>query len=89
MAPRRQHADAPPPRRRLDPLGLWLCGLAILGLARTWMYLVRDGGAAGAVGWIWFGGSLLMAVIGFVLLARGLPVVARPQPGRTDRPPPR
>lgn len=57
---------------RLDPLGLWLCGLALLGLARSWMYLVRDGGAAGAVGWIWLGGSLLMAATGAGLLLRSL-----------------
>ncbi|MEN1956357.1 hypothetical protein [Luteimonas changyuni] len=87
MTPRHQHAPgAPSPRRRLDPLGLWLCGLAILGLARTWMYLVRDGGAADAVGWIWLAGSLLMAGIGIVLLARGLPGAARRRP---DPPPPR
>lgn len=58
--------------RRLDPLGLWLCGLALLGLARSWLYLVRDGGAAGAIGWIWLAGSLLMAGAGAALLLRGL-----------------
>ncbi|GGK11200.1 hypothetical protein [Luteimonas terricola] len=58
--------------RRFDPLGLWLCGLAALGLARAWMYLVRDAGSAGAIGWIWFGGSLLLGGIGVALLLRGL-----------------
>ena len=58
--------------RRLDPLGLWLCGLAALGLARAWLYLVRDAGGAGAVGWVWLGGSLLMAAAGLALLLRGL-----------------
>jgi len=63
----------PPPRtRRPDPLGLWLCGLAILGLARAWLYLVRDAGAAGAVGWAWLGGSLLLAAFGAALLVRSL-----------------
>lgn len=62
---------APSPARHLDPLGLWLCGLAILGLARTWLYLVRDGDATGPIGWIWLGGSLLLAVAGAVLLLRG------------------
>lgn len=62
-----------PPRavRRADPLGLWLCALAILGLARAWLYLVRDAGAAGAVGWLWLAGSLLFAVLGAGLLIRG------------------
>jgi hypothetical protein len=58
-------------RRSLDPLGLWLCGLAVVGLARAWLYLVRDAGGAGPVGWIWLGGSLLMAAAGIVLLLRG------------------
>lgn len=59
------------PRRRFDPLGLWLCGLAALGLARAWLYLVRDGGTAGPVGWLWLGGSIVLTCLGLVLLARG------------------
>ena len=78
MAPRRTRADTPVAARRPDPLGLGLCGLAILGLLRSWMYLVRDAAAAGAVGWIWLGGSLLMAVVGAVLLLRGLSARGRP-----------
>jgi hypothetical protein len=65
--PPRTHARG----RRIDPLGLWLCGLAAIGLARAWLYLVRDAGSAGTVGWIWLGGSLLMAVTGLALLLRG------------------
>lgn len=66
-------SQAPATRvRRFDPLGLWLCGLAVLGLARAWLYLVRDAGAADAVGWIWLAGSVCMAAVGLVLLARGL-----------------
>lgn len=72
MVPERQRTGDARAGQRIDPLGLWLCGLAILGLARSWMYLVRDAGAAGAVGWIWFGGSLLMAAIGVGLLLRGI-----------------
>lgn len=75
-----RHPASPRGRRRADPLGLWLCGLAALGLARAWLYLVRDAGAAGAVGWIWFGGSVLLGVAGLVLLLRGL------RPDRPDRP---
>ena len=69
-----------PAARRIDPLGAWLCGLALLGLARAWLYLVRDAGAAGAVGWIWLGGSVLMAVGGLALLGRGL-ATRRDRPG--------
>ena len=67
--------------RRLDPLGLWLCGLALLGLARSWLYLVRDAGAAGAIGWIWLAGSVLMAAAGAGLLLRSLLRGDRPHPG--------
>ena len=63
-------AARPIQRRRFDPLGLWLCGLAALGLARAWMYLVRDSGSAGAIGWVWLGGSILFGVTGLFLLAR-------------------
>lgn len=56
--------------RGIDPLGLWLCGLAALGLARAWLYLVRDAGTGGAVGWFWLGGSLLLGAIGAALLVR-------------------
>ena len=67
----------PPPAQphrtpRADPLGLWLCGMAVLGLARAWLYLVRDAGAAGAVGWAWLVGSLLLAALGAGLLLRSL-----------------
>ena len=58
--------------RRFDPLGLWLCGLAMLGLARAWLFLVRDAGSAGAIGWIWLWGSVLLAAVGLGLLLRGL-----------------
>ena len=64
-------------RRRVDPLGLWLCGMAGLGMARAWLYLVRDAGAAGAVGWIWFGGSWLLGAAGLVLLVRGWKAAGR------------
>lgn len=72
--------------RRFDPLGLWLCGLAVLGLARAWLYLVRDAGAAGAVGWVWLAGSVPMAAVGLVLLARGLlrGAAAARRPGAGD-----
>ncbi len=78
MAPD-QHPTPSTGRPRADPLGLWLCCLAALGLARAWLYLVRDAGAAGAVGWIWFVGSMLMGVAGLVLLLRGV------RRGRPDR----
>lgn len=73
MARDSRPSDAPATRmRRVDPLGLWLCGLAVLGLTRAWLYLVRDAGTAGAVGWIWLWGSVLLAGIGLALLVRGL-----------------
>lgn len=83
----------PPRRRRADPLGLWFYGLAILGLARAWLYLVRDGGDAGAVGWAWLAGSLLLACLGLGLAWRSR-VQARmhaappARPGSPERRPP-
>jgi hypothetical protein len=69
----------PPARRRgADPLGLWLCGLAVLGLARAWLYLVRDGATADPVGWTWLGGSLLLALLGSILVLRSLLGADRP-----------
>lgn len=65
-------ATSNPGRRRFDPLGLWLCGLGVLGLARAWLYLVREAATYDPVAWTWLGGSLLMAGIGIALLARGL-----------------
>lgn len=63
---------APARGRCFDPLGLWLCGLAALGLVRAWMYLVRDAASASAsaIGWTWLGGSILLGAIGAFLLAR-------------------
>jgi len=61
-----------PARRGADPLGLWFWALAVLGLARAWLILVRDGDTAGVVGWAWLGGSLLLALLGGVLVARSL-----------------
>ncbi|MBJ7574820.1 hypothetical protein [Luteimonas sp. MC1828] len=77
---------APARRRRVDPLGLWFCSLAALGLARAWLYLVRDGGDAGAVGWAWLGGSLLLACLGVGIVLRGL---RRPRPDARPQLPPR
>ena len=74
----------PTQTRRFDPLGLWLCGLAALGLARAWLYLVRDAGSTGAVGWIWLWGSVLLAGIGLVLLVRGLAHARRTRHERAD-----
>lgn len=72
MTQKPQPGGIPALSGRLDPLGLWLCGLAVLGLVRSWMYLVRDSGATGPLGWIWLGGSLLMVAAGTALLLRGL-----------------
>lgn len=71
-SPDAPHGEAPasPARRaRPDPLGLWMCGLAVLGGARAWLYLVRDA-TPGPYGWMWLGGSLLLAVLGIVLIVR-------------------
>jgi len=54
-------------------LGLWFCAISALGLLRFFAYLADDTGAGpGHVGWTWFGGSVVMAVVGLVLLVRAL-----------------
>lgn len=52
-------------------LGLWFLGIAALGVLRWWMKTGRDAGSIHAPDAVlWLTGSLAMAVIGLVVLAR-------------------
>ncbi len=54
-------------------LGLWFLGLGALGLLRWWMRYARDPAATGdAVMQAWLWGSLLIAVLGSVWIARAI-----------------
>jgi hypothetical protein len=52
-------------------LGLWFCGLSVLGLLRVFARYSRDPSAlADTVMQFWLGGSLLLGVLGVWLVAR-------------------
>ena len=52
-------------------LGLWLLGIAALGLLRWWMKALREGAPAGTPDvWLWLVGSLACAIAGAVALWR-------------------
>jgi len=54
-------------------LGLWFLGLGVLGLLRWWMRYARDAQVfSDAVMHVWLWGSLALAVVGAVLVARSL-----------------
>lgn len=52
-------------------LGLWFCGIAVLGLLRFWLKAREAGDLPLALdAWLWLAGSLLCALIGVVALLR-------------------
>ena len=54
-------------------LGLWFCGLSVLGLLRVYARYSRDGHAlTDTTMQVWLGGSLLLGVFGLWLLARAI-----------------
>ncbi|KGM56870.1 hypothetical protein N799_01555 [Lysobacter arseniciresistens ZS79] len=64
---------APPPDSplRRHALGLWLGGVAVLGLLPFGMRAF-DGGvfAPSVTAWLWLGGSIVVATVAAVLLVR-------------------
>jgi hypothetical protein len=45
-------------------LGLWFCGIAVLGLLRAWAAVAREGHAASSPAtWPWLLGSALCAIV--------------------------
>lgn len=65
--------DAPSLLQR-SALGLWFLGLGALGLLRWWMRHARDAGSAATdpVMQVWWWGSLAIAVLGAVWIARAV-----------------
>lgn len=54
-------------------LGLWLGGVAALGLLQFGMRAFEGGGfTPTTVAWLWLGGSVVVAAIALVLLVRAL-----------------
>lgn len=66
---------SPPPDSLLGrcALGLWLCAVAVLGLLQFGMRAFDgDVFAPGTIGWLWLGGSVVVAAMAVVVLLRAL-----------------
>lgn len=54
-------------------LGIWLCGIALLGVVEFRRHALADGVLAMTpVAWLWLAGSTVTGTIGIVLLVREL-----------------
>jgi len=54
-------------------LGIWLCGIALLGVVEFRRHaLAGDGLEMSPVAWMWLAGSTVTGVVGIVLLLREL-----------------
>ena len=54
-------------------LGLWLCGIAALGVMEFWRAAFGHGAFAPTpVAWLWLAGAVTTALVGIVLLEREL-----------------
>ena len=65
----------PPPDTLLRrcALGLWFCAIAALGLLQFHARAFDDGRFEPTViAWAWLGGSVVLAILGLVLIARQL-----------------
>lgn len=69
--------NAPPPRSpsliRRCALGIWLCGIALMGVVEFRRYALAGGELSMTpVAWMWLVGSTVTGVVGIVLLVREL-----------------
>ena len=68
-----QQPDAQPSLLRRCALGIWLCGIALLGVVEfRRAAVVGDALAMTPIAWMWLAGSTTTGVIGVVLLVREL-----------------
>ncbi|MGN7725898.1 hypothetical protein ACTJIL_08810 [Luteimonas sp. 22616] len=66
-------APAPPSLLRRCALGIWLCGIALLGVVEFRRYaLAGEDLSMTPVAWMWLVGSTVTGVVGVVLLLREL-----------------
>ncbi|HVI57453.1 MAG TPA: hypothetical protein VM619_01070 [Luteimonas sp.] len=74
--PGRQHDGTPPARPSLlrrCALGIWLCGIALMGVVEfRRAALAGDTLAMTPIAWMWFAGSTVTAVAGIALVLREL-----------------
>lgn len=71
----RNNAAAPraPSLIRRCALGIWLCGIALLGMVEFRRYAqAGEGLAMTPVAWMWLAGSTVTGIIGVALLLREL-----------------
>ncbi len=65
--------DAQPSLLRRCALGIWLCGIAVLGLVECHRAaFAGDVLAMSPIAWMWLAGSTVTGVVGIVLLVREL-----------------
>lgn len=54
-------------------LGIWLCGIALIGVVEFRRYAFADGTLSlTPVAWLWLAGSTLTGIVGIALLLREL-----------------
>ena len=54
-------------------LGIWLCGIALLGAVEFRRYAMPDGGfSMTPVAWMWLAGSIITGAVGVAWLVREL-----------------
>ena len=64
---------AQPSLLRRCALGIWLCGIALIGLVEFRRHSLAGGGfSMTPVAWMWLLGSIVTAAIGIALLVREL-----------------
>ena len=65
--------DAQPSLLRRCALGIWLCGIALLGMVEFHRAaFAGDALAMTPIAWMWLAGSMMTGVIGIALLVREL-----------------
>jgi len=66
-------APRPPSLIRRCAIGIWLCGIALLGVVEFRRYALAGGELSMTpVAWMWLIGSTVTGVVGIVLLVREL-----------------
>ena len=64
--------SAPPPGfLARAAIGLWLCGIGVLGFLQFWLRALRGAHPqADTIAWLWLAGAIVVTSIGIVLVVR-------------------
>lgn len=66
---------------RRAPLGFWFCAIAALGFLQGYRHAFPDGRfAPDTVGWLWLGGSVVLAALGIANIVRAARRPAKRRP---------